>query len=684
MNRIQNGKFTNISKKISALMLSGLLLFAASVNPVYAAEDDKRLLESVFVDGETFKNEYIRLFYIDSIENERYTDSTIDAFIRRVGYSTVKTQNLNPLDRLQYSDSGVLFCDDYNGAMGPSVVKSQNGEWKIKSLTVSQSGKDEWIKLLFNYDARGNYTGYNTSASDGVKEFIGVDGIAPKYYNDNAKSEFGNLYYDTAGRVILRDCLNADSINEWYTEEYAVYDYDSEGRVCDYSCFTDDGKMYSSEHYEYDENGDVLNVTKTIYGTLYYDEVKDELVFLWNTERSEVEGYLTTYNQDKSEKITELSYYDSYSYDELRNRTEEYHLDYLTYGLDHDSAVVAIENRKSIFRAEYKYDSQGRVAYYNEYFWTIPLNKRSCSITYADLAGLNRFGSISRYYNEYDSFYGYSDNTENTHYSYDQNGRVLRIEESTGYICSFEYIENTDGSLIIRSLEQPYENNYNHNYLKYTFDKYGLISRVESGSYSDPNYSNEITYYPRSYYDYEWVWFSDDQIATKANTNVSQVDGKTLMMQLINEKKHIPADAGKDLPDGQSIMFRLYNPNSGEHFYTGSVFEGNHLVDVGWNYEGYGWIAPNEGAPVYRLYNENAGDHHYTLSAKEKDFLVSEGWKYEGIAWYSSTTDTEKPLYRLYNPNATSGSHHYTLSKSERDHLESQGWQYEGISWYAE
>ena len=33
-------------------------------------------------------------------------------------------------------------------------------------------------------------------------------------------------------------------------------------------------------------------------------------------------------------------------------------------------------------------------------------------------------------------------------------------------------------------------------------------------------------------------------------------------------------------------MHRLYNPNSGEHFYTGDVSEKNYLSSIGWKYEG--------------------------------------------------------------------------------------------------
>lgn len=129
-------------------------------------------------------------------------------------------------------------------------------------------------------------------------------------------------------------------------------------------------------------------------------------------------------------------------------------------------------------------------------------------------------------------------------------------------------------------------------------------------------------------------------------------------------------------------MFRLYNPNSGEHFYTASAYEGNHLINVGWKYEGVSWIAPaSSGTPVYRVYNPNAGDHHYTTSVYEKDSLVRVGWIDEGIRWYSDDNRTT-PLYRLYNPNARAGAHHYTTSAYERDSLVRSGWSPEDIGWY--
>lgn len=148
------------------------------------------------------------------------------------------------------------------------------------------------------------------------------------------------------------------------------------------------------------------------------------------------------------------------------------------------------------------------------------------------------------------------------------------------------------------------------------------------------------------------------------------------------------------------ILNRLYNPNSGEHFYTKDLEEKDVLVGLGWQDEGIGWTSPvDSNDPVFRLYNPNAGDHHYTKSSKERDVLVSVGWKYEGIGWYSydaTTTNgatispvtansiTKVDVYREYNPNAkAAGAHNYTTNEAENDFLVSVGWLEEGIAWGA-
>ena len=133
-------------------------------------------------------------------------------------------------------------------------------------------------------------------------------------------------------------------------------------------------------------------------------------------------------------------------------------------------------------------------------------------------------------------------------------------------------------------------------------------------------------------------------------------------------------------------IWRCYNPNSYEHFYTADEAECAHLMSLGWRYESVGWVAPKGfGTPVYRLYNpNNGGDHHYTMNPDERDTLVAAGWIYEKIGWYSAPADDEasEPIYREYNPNELARNHNYTKVRTEHDHLLSLGWRDELIAWY--
>lgn len=137
---------------------------------------------------------------------------------------------------------------------------------------------------------------------------------------------------------------------------------------------------------------------------------------------------------------------------------------------------------------------------------------------------------------------------------------------------------------------------------------------------------------------------------------------------------------------GSGDMYRVYNPNSGEHFYTSNKAEKDHLVNLGWKYEGIGWKAPTvSNFPVYRLYNANGGEHHYTMNVAEKNNLVKLGWKYEGIGWFSADPNDSNsvPLLREYNPNAFSNNHNYTTNANEHSWLVGLGWKDEGKAWYA-
>ena len=129
-------------------------------------------------------------------------------------------------------------------------------------------------------------------------------------------------------------------------------------------------------------------------------------------------------------------------------------------------------------------------------------------------------------------------------------------------------------------------------------------------------------------------------------------------------------------------MYRLYNPFTGEHFYTGSTEERDTLSAIGWKYEGVAWNSPvSGGTPVHRVCNPNSGDHHYTTSMSEVLMLLNAGWQYENICWNSAFSNAV-PQYRMWNRNADLGSHHYTSSTEERQILVDAGWIYEGIGWY--
>lgn len=131
-------------------------------------------------------------------------------------------------------------------------------------------------------------------------------------------------------------------------------------------------------------------------------------------------------------------------------------------------------------------------------------------------------------------------------------------------------------------------------------------------------------------------------------------------------------------------VYRAYNPNNGEHFYTLDQKEFKYITSIGWNDEGIAFMAEGKTSgqglcqPLYRVYNPNSGLHHYTIDENEKNVLVSLGWHDEKIAWYASTKPMHYPVYRLYNPN--DGHHLYTMDQHEKEVLDSIGWDYEGIA----
>lgn len=186
------------------------------------------------------------------------------------------------------------------------------------------------------------------------------------------------------------------------------------------------------------------------------------------------------------------------------------------------------------------------------------------------------------------------------------------------------------------------------------------------------------------------------EIPVSSNTTVEEQKETTTVQSSQPVEKQTASSAAKAVTQSSSAavsraattkaaarvaIYRVYNPNSGEHLHTMNAGERDYLVRLGWRNEGISMYVNGTGNDLYRLYNPNSGEHFYTLTAKERDNLKKHGWRYEGIAW--KTPKTGQPMYRVFNPNARgAGSHHYTMLLSERNDLIKRGWRNEGISWY--
>lgn len=136
-------------------------------------------------------------------------------------------------------------------------------------------------------------------------------------------------------------------------------------------------------------------------------------------------------------------------------------------------------------------------------------------------------------------------------------------------------------------------------------------------------------------------------------------------------------------------MYRAYNPNADYHFYTTSYAEFSAAVKAGYRDEtvyhpGFSVLLTHEAGslPIHRLYNLDSGRHYYTASSQERDFLVNiipppangpdtrtSGWRYEkdeGFIFTSQQAGTTE-IFRLYNRN--SGVHLYTQDATEKDNI---------------
>ena len=207
-----------------------------------------------------------------------------------------------------------------------------------------------------------------------------------------------------------------------------------------------------------------------------------------------------------------------------------------------------------------------------------------------------------------------------------------------------------------------------------------LRSGIKEWRDSSPKLNLKV--YRDNYPDLQAALGNDPYKYVKHFLNSGLKEGREAVLRLGTE---VNGD-GTLVSHGENAVYRVYNWNTGEHFYTWNMTEVETMVKAGWDYEGFAWTGatPEEGGiPVYRLYSPSAQDHHYTINSNERDMLVTAGWKDEGVCWYSLPEEAGgTPLYRLYNKGKVgAGSHHYTANPAEKDMLVEAGWIYEGIGW---
>lgn len=315
------------------------------------------------------------------------------------------------------------------------------------------------------------------------------------------------------------------------------------------------------------------------------------------------------------------------------------------------------------------------------------------------------YGEDSSDYLDYCSLDNITVSKENTYFKTDNDGSTLYYRWGANDLWQLIYCKDSVASLYIPRYSvlwsTVFDNNKNlrtvyfddtesfhftakHSYFSYDESSmtspYGTrieVHLLKNDATTDSTSKEQLTPMPT-------VTETPRSAESSDTIDSSEVSNSTDINQSTGQTKNIEQTSALEQA-ARDTLYRLYNPNSGEHFYTVSAGERNALIKAGWRYEGTAWNAPESGFPVYRVYNPNSGDHHYTISVGEKNSLIRAGWRDEGIGWYAAAQNSNGaiPVYRQYNPNAKTGAHNFTINKNENDYLVKLGWRPEGIAWYA-
>ena len=212
----------------------------------------------------------------------------------------------------------------------------------------------------------------------------------------------------------------------------------------------------------------------------------------------------------------------------------------------------------------------------------------------------------------------------------------------------------------------------------------------DGGKYIKGSAQDDFT--AASYDEYVKAYQAYDAAAYKENT-VADLKAKIAKLAAIQAKL---------VEVGDLDLYRVYNPNNGDHYYTVKQSEQAYLVKLGWRAEGTpykvvsdrnatfkdGKIVKNDrvdvseglvarhnfGEAVYSAYNPNTGEH-LLASQNEAEDLANVGWNNEGVKYYAPQ-GASTAVYRIYNPN-TEGPAHAYVDQKEGANVVKLGWKWD-------
>lgn len=185
----------------------------------------------------------------------------------------------------------------------------------------------------------------------------------------------------------------------------------------------------------------------------------------------------------------------------------------------------------------------------------------------------------------------------------------------------------------------------------------------------------------------------DYSLSSREYTVVDTI-GTDATNTLLNIERAAFADRAESLNDLTPGVYRFYNTQTGNHFFTANNDEATTVAGrAGFSFEGKAFVRnvfdDSNSVLVHRFWNDATGTHFYTANASEATDLreAGNGFSYEGVAYrgFSQKTADTTELYRFYNKET--GSHFYTADIAEMENVKvnlAGQYNFEGVAYYVE